>query len=346
MQLVDLATVVETAIESVQFSAAAKSIQLGLQLTTATVWGDVDRLQQVLWNLLGNAIKFTLPGGRVNVTVAPEQTDAIIQISDTGQGIEAELLPYVFDRFRQGDASTTKAMQGLGLGLSIVRYIVESHGGTVQAESPGSGQGTTMIVRLPLRSAAPNELASELSGEPASEPQAKLQAGRSQPPTAKPTSNSAAADPTDSTANQPLEAMGQASPVLEGVCILMVDDEVDNLDLLKYILEDAGADVVPLTSARDAIAALRAAPERYDVLLADIGMPDEDGIDLIRQVRALDAAAGGQIPAAAITAYVSEQEQQLAIDAGFQKHLAKPINPDQLTRMVTNLAGRTETEST
>jgi two-component system CheB/CheR fusion protein len=140
--------------------------------------------------------------------------------------------------------------------------------------------------------------------------------------------------------------MGQASPVLEGVCILMVDDEVDNLDLLKYILEDAGADVVPLTSARDAIAALRAAPERYDVLLADIGMPDEDGVDLIRQVRALDAAAGGQIPAAAITAYVSEQEQQLAIDAGFQKHLAKPINPDQLTRMVTNLAGRTETEST
>ena len=298
----------------------------------------------MLTNLLGNAIKFTLPGGRVNVTVAPGQSDAIIRVSDTGQGIEAELLPYVFDRFRQGDASTTKAMQGLGLGLSIVRYIVESHGGTVQAESPGSGQGTTMVVRLPLRSPASNEpaseltsepLANELTSEPASEPQAKLQAGRSQPPTATSASNQAAADPT---ANQPLEAVGQAVAELEGVCILVVDDDVDNLDLLKYILAVAGADVVPSTSARDAIAALRAAPERYDVLLADIGMPDEDGIDLIRQVRALDATAGGQIPAAAITAYVSEQEQQLAIDAGFQQYLAKPINPAQIVSTVATLA--------
>lgn len=342
MQLIDLAAVVETAIESVQFSAAAKSIQLSSQLTATTVWGDVDRLQQVLWNLLGNAIKFTLPGGRVNVTVAPGQTDAVIRVSDTGQGIRAELLPYVFDRFRQGDASTTKATQGLGLGLSIVRYIVESHGGTVQAESPGSGQGTTMVVRLPLRSPVPNELtneltselANELASELASEPQAKLQAGRSQPPTATSASNQAAADPT---ANQPLEAVGQAVAELEGVCILVVDDDVDNLDLLKYILAVAGADVVPLTSARDAIAALRAAPERYDVLLADIGMPDEDGIDLIRQVRALDATAGGQIPAAAITAYVSEQEQQLAIDAGFQQYLAKPINPAQIVSTVATL---------
>jgi two-component system CheB/CheR fusion protein len=142
-------------IESVQLSADAKSIQIVSQLTSATIVGDVERLQQVLWNLLVNAIKFTPAGGQVEITLAPVQTHAEIRVSDTGQGIRAELLPYVFDRFRQGDSSTTKGKQGLGLGLSIVRHIVELHGGTVQAESPGEGQGTTITVRLPLRSMPP-----------------------------------------------------------------------------------------------------------------------------------------------------------------------------------------------
>jgi two-component system CheB/CheR fusion protein len=150
--LLDLASIVGVAIESVHLAAEAKLIQIVSQLTSATIVGEVDRLQQVLWNLLSNAIKFTPAGGRIEITVAPVQTDAEIRVSDTGQGIQAELLPYVFDRFRQGDSSTTKARQGLGLGLAIVRHLVELHGGTVRAESPGEGQGTTMTVRLPLRS--------------------------------------------------------------------------------------------------------------------------------------------------------------------------------------------------
>ena len=293
----DLVLVVNAAIESLQLPAEAKSIQIVSQLTSATIVGDVDRLQQVLWNLLSNAIKFTPTGGRVEITLSPVRTYAEIRVSDTGQGIRAEFLPYVFDRFCQGDSSTTKGQQGLGLGLSIVRHIVELHGGTVWAESLGEGQGTTMIVRLPLRPMLP-EVTSNL--EPATE--------------------------------EPLEV-----PSLKGLRILAVDDDVDSLDLMKYALEEAGAKVSVVTSAREAIAALTEAPGRYDVLLADIGMPDEDGFSLIRQVRTLDAEAGGQIPAAAITAYVSDREQQMAIDAGFQVHIEKPLDLAQLVLTIEHL---------
>jgi len=232
------------------------------------------------------------------------QTYAEIRVSDTGRGMSAELLPYVFDRFRQGDSSTTKGSQGLGLGLSIVRQLVELHGGTVQAESPGEGQGTTMTVRLPL------------------------QASPATPASAAPTGA------------ELLNAGSPAVPALEGLRLLVVDDDVDSLELMQYMLTDAGATVAVVTSVREAIAALTADPGSYDVLLADIGMPNEDGFALMRQVRALEAGAGGQIPAAAITAYVSEREQQRAIDAGFQRHMAKPIDPTQLILMVANLVGR------
>jgi two-component system, chemotaxis family, CheB/CheR fusion protein len=151
-QPLDLVSVVNLAIESVQHAAEAKSIQLALELNSVTIVGDIDRLQQVLWNLLSNAINFTPTGGRIEIMLAPVQTQAEIRISDTGQGISAAFLPYVFDRFRQGDSSTTKSKQGLGLGLTIVRNLIELHGGTVQAESPGEGQGTTLTVRLPLQS--------------------------------------------------------------------------------------------------------------------------------------------------------------------------------------------------
>jgi two-component system, chemotaxis family, CheB/CheR fusion protein len=300
MLQIDLAPVVSAAIESVQLSADAKSIQLVANLTPTQILGDVDRLGQVLWNLLTNAIKFTPTGGRVEVALATVQTSAQIRVSDTGQGIWAELLPHVFDRFHQGDSSSSKAIHGLGLGLSIVRHIVELHGGTVWAESAGEGQGTTLIMQLPL----------DLTP-----------------------------DPTPVVA----ESGNVVEPEvcsLTGLSLLAVDDEMNILELMKYILEDAGASVTIVTSARDAMAALVASPGKYDALLADIGMPEEDGLMLIRQVRALAAEVGGQIPAVAITAYVSDRDRQLALDAGFQMHLAKPAAPEQLIQMVRNLTGR------
>jgi two-component system, chemotaxis family, CheB/CheR fusion protein len=305
----DLLPVVSAAIESVQLSADAKSIQLVSQLTPVAILGDVDRLQQVLWNLLSNALKFTPVGGRVEITLAPVKIDsqqqvAEVRVSDNGQGIWAELLPYVFDRFRQGDSSKTKTIQGLGLGLSIVRHIVELHGGTVRAESLGEDQGTTIIMQFPLTTM-----------------------------------------PTINIAPVALLAMTKQQVVsLTGLSVLVVDDDLDILDLMRCILENVGAAVTVVNSAQGAIAALTASPGKYDVLLADIGMPDEDGFALIHQVRALDPELGGQIPAAAITAYANDQERQLALNAGFQRHLAKPVDPDRLIWLVASLAGRVPVE--
>jgi two-component system, chemotaxis family, CheB/CheR fusion protein len=301
----DLVPVVSTAIESVQLSAEAKSIELVSQLTSTTILGDVDRLQQVMWNLLSNAIKFTPVGGRVEITLAPVQINsqqqvAEVRVSDNGQGIWAELLPYVFDRFRQGDSSTTKTIQGLGLGLSIVRHIVELHGGTVRAESLGEGQGTTIIMQFPL----------------------------------------AAMPIINVVPVVPLPVVQRQVTSLAGLSVLVVDDDLDILDLMRHILENVGAAVAVVNSAQGAIAALTSSPGNYDVLLADIGMPEEDGFALIHQVRALDQELGGKIPAAAITAYANDQERQLAINAGFQRHLAKPVDPNQLIGLVANLAGQ------
>lgn len=311
-RLIDLVSVVDAAIESIQLSAEAKSIQIVSHLNSATVVGDEDRLLQVLWNLFSNAIKFTPSGGRIEITLEPVSTHALIRVSDTGIGIKADLLPHVFERFRQGDSGSSKATQGLGLGLSIVRHIVELHGGTVQAQSLGSGQGTTMTVRLPLRS-MPLEITPPISLEPRA-------------------------------LKEPLDTLSGKIPSLEGLCILAVDDEADSRDLMKSMLENFGAEVVVVASAREAIAALTESPGRYNVLLADIGMPEEDGFSLIRQVRALNAVAGGQIPAAAITAYVSDIERQMAISAGFQMHMAKPIDPTQLVLMIASLSGRVTDE--
>jgi two-component system, chemotaxis family, CheB/CheR fusion protein len=209
-------------------------------------------------------------------------------------------LLYIFDRFHQGDSTSSKASQGLGLGLSIVRHIVELHGGTIRAESAGEGQGTTLIIQLPLDVTPDLALIVE----------------------------------------EPVKVTIPEISSLAGLRILVVDDESDILDLMKYILENVGAEVTTANSARDAIADLKASQGKYDALLADIGMPEEDGFTLIRQVRALAAKIGGQIPAAAITAYVSDRERQLAIDAGFQIHLAKPIDPTQLIQMVAHLTER------
>ncbi len=309
-RLIDLVSVVDAAIESIEFSAEAKSIQIVSQLNSATIVGDFDRLQQVLWNLLSNAIKFTQPGGRVGIMLEAVYSHAEIRVSDTGIGIPAKLLPYVFERFRQGNSSSSKTNQGLGLGLSIVRHLVELHGGTVQAQSPGEGQGTTIIIRLPLRSMPP-----EITPPTYLEPSLLSE--------------------TPDTLNGK-----NSSLTLEGLCILAVDDQADSRDLIKWMLKEFGAEVVVVTSAREAIAALTESPDKYDLLLADIGMPEEDGYSLIRQVRELEAETGGQIPAVAISAYVTEQERQRAIDAGFQMHLAKPIELTQLVLMIANLTGR------
>jgi two-component system, chemotaxis family, CheB/CheR fusion protein len=308
LQRLDLVSAINVAISAAELAAKAKSIQIGANLNSTIVRGDIDKLGQVLWNLLTNAIKFTPAGGRVEITLTTVQTFAQIRVSDTGQGIGTELLLHIFDRFHQGDATSSKSSHGLGLGLSIVRHIVELHHGTVRAESAGEGQGTTLIVQLPL------DITPDLV------------------PIA-----------TDSTALRrayAFETTTQEIPSLAGLRILVVDDERDILDLIEYILENAGAAVTIVTSAKAALAALVASQGAYDALLADIGMPEEDGFALIRQVRALEPQAGGQIPAAAITAYVSDRERQLAIDAGFQVHLAKPVYPDRLIQMVANLTGR------
>jgi two-component system CheB/CheR fusion protein len=307
--LIDLRLVVEAALEGVQLSAEAKNIQIVSHLIATTVLGDINRLQQVVWNLLSNAIKFTPAGGRVEITLSAIVNHAQLQISDTGKGIRAEFLPYIFDRFHEGDASTTKANQGLGLGLSIVRHLVELHGGTVQADSPGEGQGTTMTLRLPLR-ASPQNLIPTIDLEPTALV-APLNASRS-----------------------------DCVPSLEGLHILAVDDRLDTREFVAFVLESYGAEVLTVAFARSAIAALTENPGRYDVLISDIGMPEEDGYFLIREVRTLAAEAGGEIPAVALTAYASDKERQRAIEAGFQTHIAKPIKPIQLGLIIANLAGR------
>jgi two-component system, chemotaxis family, CheB/CheR fusion protein len=300
----DLASVVNVAIESVELAAKAKSIEISSNLTPIVIIGDIDRLGQVLSNLLTNAIKFTPTGGLVDVTLTTIQTYAQICVSDTGQGMSAELLLHVFDRFHQGDSSSSKSTHGLGLGLSIVRHIVELHSGNIRAESAGEGQGTTLTIQLPLN-------------------------------------NTLDLDPI---VVEPVKLPTQEVSSLAGLQLLVVDDEPDILDLMKYILENAGAEVTTTSSVKEAIAALRASEGKYDGLLADIGMPQEDGFALIQQVRALPTEMGGQIPAAAITAYVSNRERQSAIDAGFQVHLAKPIYPTQLIQMVANLTGLVKDE--
>ncbi len=304
----DLVEVVESAIDGVQLSADAKNIEMVAKLCSATVLGDADRLQQVLWNLLSNAIKFTPSGGRVEIVSEAIDSHAEIRVIDTGKGILAEFLPYIFDRFHQGDSSTTKANQGLGLGLSIVRHLVQLHGGTVQAKSPGEGQGTTIILRLPLVS-MPQE----------STPPSDLQ-------------------PTAFTL--PLNTLKDSNRCLEGLHILSVDDDMDTRELLKFVLEDYGAEVLTVGSAKEAIGALKENLDKYDVLISDIGMPGEDGYSLIQQVRTLAAEAGGKIPAIALTAYASDGERQKAIDAGFQKHIAKPVKPIQLALIVADLIAK------
>ena len=305
VQPVDLERVIGDSIESVRPAAEAKGVRLLkiLDPSAGTVRGDPARLQQVVWNLLTNAIKFTPKAGQVHVMLQRVRSHVEIIVADTGEGIPPEFLPNVFARFSQADASTTRRHGGLGLGLAIVRHITELHGGTVTAASPGVGKGATFVVSLPL-TAVHEERAQHLAQHPAS---------------------------TDR------DLPGLASPDLAGVSVLVVDDEPDARDLIKRLLERSGASVTTASTAAEAIDALRR--HRPHVLLSDIAMPGEDGFELLRKVRELPASEGGTIPAAAITAFARSEDRRRALMAGFQLHVPKPVEPAELLAVVSNLAG-------
>jgi PAS domain S-box-containing protein len=303
---VQLQTVVEAALDSVGPAATAKDIRLQsvLDPRAGPITGDPDRLQQVVWNLVMNAVKFTPRGGRVQVHLQRVNSHVEIVVSDTGEGIPAAVLPFVFDRFRQGDSTSTRAHSGLGLGLALVKHLVELHGGSVAAQSPGLGQGATFIVKLPVTIA-----------EFASGPEHRLH----------PTAPSADAVP----------AIGR----LDGLRVLVVDDDRDALDLSSMILTRAGAEVQLCRSAADALDVL----ERWrpDVLVSDIEMPIEDGYTLIRKVRAMGPEHGGRTPAVALTAYGRMQDRVHSLTAGYNMHVAKPVDPGEFITIIASLAGRT-----
>jgi PAS domain S-box-containing protein len=314
---VELSSVIEGAVESVLPAAEAKGIRLQRVLDSGTslVSGDSDRLQQVVWNLLMNAIKFTPKGGRVQVRLERVNSHIEIIVADTGIGINPEMLPHVFERFRQADQSSTRSYGGLGLGLAIVRHLVESHGGTVEAGSLGQGRGATFTVKLPL-------MATRSSGVQTEEPRERVH------PTAR---SGATAAHSGGTATQ-----FECPSELQGLDVLVVDDDEDARRLVRTVLESCKARVTTVSNAADALSALQSS--RPDVLISDLGMPVEDGYSLIHKVRALSPEQGGQTPAAALTAYARVEDRLQVLRSGFQIHLPKPIEPAELVAVVANLA--------
>ena len=306
----DLTTIINEALDSVRPAAEAKGVRLQAVLDphAGAVSGDPGRLQQVFWNLLSNGIKFTPKGGKVQVTLERVGSHAEVSVSDSGEGIAPAFLPFVFDRFRQADASTTRRHGGLGLGLAISKQLVELHGGSIRARSEGANAGATFTVVLPL---------SALTSDALAPADARLATSR-------------AASPA---------VLFDEQVSLHGVYVLMVDDEVDARSLLERLLEDHGAHVTAAASAEEAFNLLLT--DRFDVLVSDIGMPGEDGYAFLRRVRSLGAENGGDIPAVALTAYARAEDRVRAIRAGFQMHIAKPVEPVELLTMVASLAGRT-----
>ncbi len=302
---VDLRTVIEGALDAVRPAAEAKAIRLQsvLDPRAAPITGDSGRLQQVIWNLLMNAVKFTPKGGRVQVHLQRVNSHVEIIVSDTGPGIAPDVLPFIFERFTQADSSSTRAHSGLGLGLALVKHLVELHGGSVDAQSPGEGKGATFVVRLPLTIAEiPAGLRPRLH-------------------------------PTASTIEGLLPG-----PRLDGLRVLVVDDDPDALNLASAILTDAGAEVRTCLSAPEALAVLQ--QWRPHVLVSDIEMPGEDGYSLIRKVRALDSEHGGKTPAVALTAYGRTQDRMLSLTAGYSMHVPKPVDPGELTTIIASVAAR------
>ena len=306
IQPMEPCVVVHAAAETVRPAADAKGIRLEMRIDPNTGWisGDAGRLQQVIWNLLSNAIKFTPKGGTVQVLVERVSTHVEISVGDSGVGIETEFLSHVFERFRQADGSITRRYGGLGLGLSIVRSLVELHGGTVHATSPGVGFGSTFTAVLPLvavQSVSLHEM---------------RPAGRS-------------------LARASVRFQGSD---LTGVSVLVVDDETDTREMLRHVLDDCGAEVFMAASAEEALVLLQ--EKRPALLVSDIGMPDVDGYELLRRVRALDPKQGGAIPAIALTAFARPEDRGRALEAGFQAHIAKPMDLTDFVATVVKIAGQ------
>ena len=302
---VKLAPMIEAVVEGLRPAADARNIHLqtALDPLVSPVSGDPDRIQQIIWNLLTNAIKFTPKGGHVQVRLERVASHVEMTVSDTGQGIAPEFLLHVFERFRQSDSSSTRRHGGLGLGLSIVSQLVELHGGTVAAESPGPGKGTTFKVTLPLLSV--HQKLSDV-------------------------------DMTRTLIGS--QTLTDRQPSLDNLRVLVVDDEPDARDLTAAVLTGRGAEVVAVESAGEALEEMER--QRFDVLLSDIGMPLMDGYGLIEKIRQLPAERGGRIPAAALTAYAGVEDRLHALSAGYQMHVPKPVEPAELATIVANLAGR------
>jgi PAS domain S-box-containing protein len=305
VQPVELPLVVHNAVATVQPAADAKNVRLQtiIDPRVGPVSGDPDRLQQVTWNLLSNAVKFTPKNGRVQVRVEQVNSHVEIVVSDTGIGIRRDFLPHVFERFRQADAGLTRQSAGLGLGLSIVRHIVEMHGGSVQVASDGEGCGATFSVRLPLMIVH----------------EGGARETREHPRTEK---------------REPLTALGN----LSGIRVMAIDDEEDALGLLRVVLEAAGAEVLTIASAVDALA--RIVDARPDALVVDLGMPQMDGFEFIARIRASSNPHVRDVPAAALTAFARSDDRTKALQSGFEMHLAKPVDPGELVASVATLVRR------
>jgi len=299
---VELGPVILAAIETTRPAAEAKAIRLDTALDprAGSISGDPERLQQIVWSLVSNAVTFTPTGGRVQVRL--ERRDPVVEIavSDTGQGIAPEFLPHVFERFRQTDSSTARRQGGLGVGLAIARHLTELHGGAIRAESPGVGRGATFTVSFPVR----------VTGEEGPARVARRQSGKIRASTVG---------------------------VLAGVTVLVVDDEEDARETLRVLLGQRGAEVRAVAGGAPAFDLL--ARWTPDVLVSDIGMPGEDGYSLIRRIRALAPDRGGRVPAVALTAYVKPEDRMQALAAGFQTHVPKPVDPDELALVIARLAG-------
>jgi len=299
VQWLDLKSVIESALDAVQPAASAKGLKIETVLdpNAGPVVGAADRLRQVVWNLLMNAIKFTPRDGRVQVHLRKLKSHVEIVVSDSGEGIQPEILPFIFDRFRQGDSTTTRPHGGLGLGLALVRHLVDLHGGRVRAASEGPGRGATFVVELPV----------------------------------------AILGPEAGTTLETSAAMG-ALP-LQNVRVLLVDDDADGLDLTTVMLTNSGAQVKTAVSVAAALDVLESWPA--DVLVSDIEMPGEDGYELLRRIRAKERGGRTRLPALALTAYGRPEDRRRTLAAGYNLHLAKPIDPSELVLAVANLVGRT-----
>jgi signal transduction histidine kinase len=301
---VDLRTVIDNTLDTLQPATVAKGITICTKYDgRSTLIADQDRLQQVMWNVLSNAIKFTPKAGRIDVEMSATPQDVRLTIADNGVGIDPDFLPRVFDHFSQADASQSRAHRGLGLGMAIVRHLVEMHGGVVSVESAGKDQGTTVSVILPVRAAAAKD------DEP----------GHRTPPASR------------DIAPQPMAS-------LDGISVLIVDDEEDARDVLTLILQDRGAEVTAVGSAAAALDSLR---QRVpDVLVSDIGMPGEDGHAFLRKLRSLGSELGGHVPAIALTAYATAADTAKALAAGFNHHVRKPVTPAEIVDVVAVMASR------